>query len=438
VKILACIVLTSAGLLAADDTLLIRGATIHPVTAPEIQNGSILVRDGKITGVGKNLAAPKGAKIIEAKGLHVYPGIIDSATEIGLEEVSAVRETADTGELGLFNPQLRAEIAVNPSSEHIPVARANGITSVITLPMSAGGGDESPRRGGNQPKIITGQAALIHLDGWTWEEMDVKQSAAMAMLFPAIASASSRFSDAPASMRGATYADAKKNFDTQMRELKEFFEQARRYQKAKASGTPLKPDLKFEAMLPVLEGKEPMVAVTPRERAIKDAVKFADDQKIKLILADVKELGAMGPELKQKGIPVILGPTLALPLHEDDPYDAAYALPEQFYKAGIKFAFGSFGNEFVRNLPYQAATAVAFGLPYEEALKAITVNAAEIWGVADRIGAIEEGKYADLILTDGDPLETKTQVKQVFIKGKNIDPTDNKQYRLYQKYLNRP
>jgi imidazolonepropionase-like amidohydrolase len=155
------------------------------------------------------------------------------------------------------------------------------------------------------------------------------------------------------------------------------------------------------------------------------------------VIADPREIGKMGPELKARNIPAILGPTLALPLHEDDPYDAAYTLPDQFFKAGVKFAFGSFDNEFVRNLPYQAATAVAFGLPYDEALKAITVNPAQIWGVADKLGSIEEGKAADLMVTDGDPLEAKTQVKQLFIKGKTVD-LDNKQKRLYEKYLNRP
>jgi imidazolonepropionase-like amidohydrolase len=174
-----------------------------------------------------------------------------------------------------------------------------------------------------------------------------------------------------------------------------------------------------------------------RERAIHDAVQFADQQKVKVIIADPRELGKMGPELKARNIPAILGPTLALPLHEDDPYDAAFTLPDQFYKAGVKFAFGTFSNEFARNLPYQAATAVAFGLPYDEALKAVSLNAAQIWGVGDKLGSIEEGKSADLMVTDGDPLETKTQVKQLFIKGKTVD-LDNKHKRLYEKYLARP
>lgn len=439
-KTLAFLLVSTVPLWAAsDDTFLIRNATVHPVTGPEIQNGSVLVRDGKITGVGKNLAAPKGVRVVEGKGMHVYPGMIDSGTELGLSEIGAVRESVDTGELGNFNPQLRAEIAVNPASEHIPVTRVNGITSVITMPMGVGGGGG---RGGARQGIITGQAALIHLDGWTWEEMEVKKTAAMALRFPAIQSGFGRGGGGGdmEAIFGArpTFSEQKKTYETQLKELKEFFEEARRYQKAKTAHAPgFKTDLKFEAMLPVLEGKVPLVAMTPRERAIRDALQFADSQKVKLVIADPRELGKEGADLKARNVPAILGPTLAVPLHEDDPYDAAYALPNEFYKAGVKFAFGTFSNEFSRNLPYQAATAVAFGLPYEEALKAVTVNPAQIWGVADRIGSIEEGKWADLVITDGDPLETKTQVKQLFIKGKQVD-LDNKQKRLYEKYLNRP
>ena len=352
-KVLAFLLLSSVSLWAAsDDTFLIRNATVHPVTGPEIQGGSVLVRDGKITDVGKNLAAPKGVRVVEGKGLHVYPGMIDSGTELGLSEIGAVRETVDTGELGDFNPQLRAEIAVNPASEHIPVIRVNGITSVITMPMGVGGGGG---RGGARQGIITGQAALIHLDGWTWEEMEVKKTAAMALRFPTIQSGFGRGGggDMEAMFGGrATFTEQRKTYEAQLKELKEFFEEARRYQKAKAAHAPgFKTDLKFEAMLPVLEGKVPLVAMTPRERAIRDALQFADSQKVKLVIADPRELGKTGPDLKAKNVPAILGPTLALPLHEDDPYDAAYALPSEFYKAGVKFAFGTFSNEFSATCP---------------------------------------------------------------------------------------
>ncbi len=425
-----------AAFAASDDTFLIRNATVHPVAAPEIQNGSVLVRDGKIIGIGKNLAQPKGVRVIDAKGLHVYPGMIDSGTELGLSEIGSVRESVDTGELGKFDPQLRAEIAVNPASEHIPVTRVNGITSVITMPMGAGGGG---MRNAARQGIITGQAALIHLDGWTWEEMEIKKTAAMAMRFPTLQVPPDRGGDF-AGMFGprVTYTEAKKTYEEELKELREFFEEARRYEKAKAANAAgFKLDLKYEAMLPVLQGKVPLVAMTPRERAIRDALQFADMEKVRLVIADPREIGKTGPDLKAKNVPAILGPTLRVPENEDDPYDAAYTLPDQFYKAGVKFAFGSFTNEFSRNLPYQAATAVAFGLPYEEALKAVTLNPAQIWGVGDRIGSIEEGKWADLIITDGDPLETRTQVKQLFIKGKQVD-LDNKQKRLYEKYMGRP
>ena len=406
---------------AADNTFLIRGATIHPVSGPEIPNGDVLVRDGKIVGIGSKLSAQKGIRIIEGKGLHLYPGMIDSATQVGLSEINAVRETSDITELGNFNPQLRAAIAVNPASEHIPVTRVNGITSVITMP---------------QGTLISGQAALIRLDGWTWEEMAVRRSAAMNMRFPTIIPRPSRTVSRAAPP--TPYPELKRNYEQRLRELQEFFESARRYQQAKkANGPGCKPDVKLEAMLPVLEGKTPLMIEAARERPIREAIQFAGKQHIKMVLAEGTESWKLAPELKSQNIPVILGPTLALPLDEDDPYDRPFTTPGELYKAGVKIAFGSFNTEFVRNLPYQAAAAVAFGLPYEEALKAVTLNPAQIWGVADQIGSIEEGKWADLILTDGDPLEAKTQIKQLFIKGRSVD-LDSKHYRLYQKYLNRP
>lgn len=413
---------------AADDSFLLRNVTVHTVSGADIPNGSILVQDGKIMGVGAKLAAPKGVRIIDGKAMHVYPGIIDSGTEMGLSEIGSVKETGDATELGDFNPQLRTIVAVNPSSEHIPVTRANGITTVMTLPQGG---------------MIAGQAALIHLDGWTWEEMQIRPSAAMHINFPTLGGSGTRRGDAGdagganASSR-TPYAEAKRDYDAKLRSLHEFFEEARRYQKAKsAKAAGFEPDLKFESMLPVLEGKLPVFVTAIRERAIHDAVEFFDKENIKIVLADVRQPGKMLSELKAKDIAVVLGPTLELPLREDDPYDAPFTLPSELYKAGVKFAFASFSTSFSRNLPFQAANAVAFGLPYEEALKAVTINAAQIWGVADRLGSIDEGKWADLVITDGDPLETKTQIKQVFIKGKPVD-LENKHHLLYEKYSQRP
>jgi imidazolonepropionase-like amidohydrolase len=285
--------------------------------------------------------------------------------------------------------------------------------------------------------VICGQASLIHLDGWTTEEMTVRRSAAMVIEFPQIVTGGgSRYrGQSPA----VPYAEAKRRYEAQVHQLEDFFEQARRYQRAKAAGG-AGPDLKFEAMLPVLEGKVPALIRADRERNIREAIQFAEKQKIRMILDHGLEAWKVAAELKAKKIPVILGPTLRLPDEEDDPYDKPFAIPGELYKAGVKFAFGSFGPtaaDHPRNLPYQAATAVAFGLPYDEALKAVTINAAEMWGVGETLGSIEKGKAADLIVTDGDPLETKTQIKQMFIAGKAVD-LESKHYRLYKKYMDRP
>lgn len=404
---------------SAQDSILIRNAVIHPVSGQDITNGSVLIQDGKIAGVGQKLTAPKGATVIDAKGMHLYPGLIDSATTIGLTEVSAVRETNDITELGDFNPQLRALSAINPESEHIGVSRANGITSVVTLP--AGG-------------VISGQAALIHLSGWTWEEMNVKGETAVRLNFPVIPRTRGEFFN----REPAPYEEAKRRYDEQVEKLRLFFEDARRYEKAKAAGGGgFTADTRLEAMLPVVSGKRPLMVVAEREKTILDAIAFARRERLRIILAGVREPGKALAEIARDKIPVILPETHSLPLDEDDAYDSQYTLPSELHKAGVKFAFGSFDTQFVRNLPYQAAAAVAFGLPKEIALKAVTSNAAEIWGLGSQLGTIEEGKIADLILTDGDPLETRTQIRQMFIQGKPVS-LENKHTRLYEKYSKRP
>jgi imidazolonepropionase-like amidohydrolase len=431
---------------AANDTFLIRGVDVYPVTGPELKGVSVLVQDGKIADIGAKLVAPKGMKIVEGKGLRLYPGIIDSNTELGLSEVGAERVTVDTGELGEFMPQLKALSAVNPESAHFPVVRANGITTVMTFPAAGGRGG----RGGGGTQFISGQAALIHMDGWTWEDMEINRSAAVHLLYPSIASRGGRgglanvdFADEIALLFGGggaagTFTEAKRNYEAQVAKVTEFFAAARQYQKERTANMPgFKRDLKFEAMLPVLEGKVPVAVPAARERAIHDAIAFAEKEHIKIVILAPQELGKEGPELKAKNIPVILGRTEALPENQDAPYDYAESLPAEFYKAGVKIAFGTFDNEFSRNLPYNAARAVAYGLPYDAALKAITINAAEIWGAGDKIGSIEKGKWADLMLVTGDPMETPTQIKALYIKGKEVD-LSNKQTKLYDKYLARP
>jgi len=438
-------IVLGCGIALSAETIVIRNVDVYPVNGAEMKGVSVVLADGKIAEIGAKIVPAKGARIIEGKGLRVYPGMIDSGTELGLSEISGIRETVDTGELGEFMPQLRALSAVNPESEHFGVVRVNGITSVMTFPSSGGGGGGGGRFGGGERQIISGQAALIHTDGWTWEDMAIDRSAAVHLIFPTLGGRGGRGGGAPDAIlemipgaTGATgFAAAKRTYDQQVAKITEFFDQARQYQKERAAKAPgFKPELKMEAMMPVLEGKVPLAVSASRASVIHDAIAFAEKQRIKIVILQPHDIAKVGAELKAKNIPVILGRTLALPDQEDDPYDSASTRPAEAYKVGVKFAFGTFDNEFVRNLPYQAATAVAFGLPYEEALKAVTINAAGIWGHASDIGSVEKGKVADVMVTTGDPLEISTQVKYVFIKGKEI-PLVNKQTRLYDKYMSR-
>jgi imidazolonepropionase-like amidohydrolase len=432
-RLAALLLLAASGFAADAESVLIKNVTIHPITSPEIKGGSVLVVDGKIAAVGVNVTS-KGARVFDGKGLHLYPGLINAGTNVGLAEISSIRDTVDLDEIGVFNPQLKAEIAFNPSSEHVQIVRAAGITTVLSLPSS--GGAEFGAENATSP-IIPGQAALMHLDGWTWEEMAVKRGAALDMLFPTIPAVQPR-RQANNGTPQRTYQDLEREYKVKLEQLGDFFEEARRYARAKTAAEPdFQPDPKLEAMIPVIAGERPILVRAPKERAIKDAVEFAEKQRVKIIIADPHDFGSTAALLAKHNIPVVLGETLTLPLKEDDAYDSQYSLPEQLHKAGVKFCFATFDVEFARNLPFQAAAAVAFDLPQEEALKAVTINAAEILGVSDRLGSIEKGKIADLILTDGDPLLATTSIKAEFINGKQVS-LESRHTRLYEKWKDRP
>jgi len=435
-KLLGLLLASAIAAFAAGDVVLIQNADIYPVTGAVLKGGSLLIQDGKIVDIAAKIVAPKGATVLDGKGLRVYPGWIDSATQLGLEEIESIRETDDTGELGDFMPQLKALSAVNPDSEHFGVVRVNGITAAIALPESGGGGG---RGGGGQ--LIAGQAALMHTDGWTWEEMEINRSTAMVLNFPSAGGGGRRGGGIPSDLQDLSPANAAGNAQRavldQIAKLNSFFDDARKYKTAKAARLPdFRVDLKFEAMLPVLDGKMPLAVAASRATAIHDAIAWSEKQNVKIVILRPRDIAKAGPELKAKNVPVILGPVLALPDNEDSEYDQSYTQPLEAYKAGVKFALGTFTNEFVRDLPYQAATAVAYGLPHDEAMKALTINPAEIWGAADRIGSLEKGKLADLMIVDGDPMDVRTEIRHLFIKGKEIT-LSNKQIRLYERYMSR-
>jgi imidazolonepropionase-like amidohydrolase len=406
-------------------------AKIFTLAGAPIEDGTLVIRDGKVAAVGANVEVPPGAEVIDAKGLQVYPGLFDPITQMGLSEISAVNATVDTSETGAFNPDVVAATAVSPSSEHIPVTRAAGITEVLAVPDS-GGFDGGGLRG-----VIGGQASAIHLAGWTINDMLIKKTVAMVIVWPEIRTRT--FDFATFSRREKPFSEAKQEYEKQVNELGDYLEAARHYAQAMGHGGPsdFQRDLKLEALAPLVRGQLPSLVFADNARDIRNAVEFCEKQKLKMILAGGEEAYKVKDLLRSKGIPVILRPTLSLPPEEDDPYDRLLSQPAELASAGVKFAFGSFDNSFARRLGQQAANAVAYGLPYDQALKAVTVYPAEIFGLADQIGTIETGKVADIIVTNGDPLELTTEVKYLFIKGQRTS-LDNRHLRLYEKYLNRP
>ncbi len=402
----------------------IRNATIYPVTSAPIESGSIVIAGGKIVAVGRTVDTPEGATVIDGTGLSVYPGMIDSGTSIGLTEVGSVAGTRDIQELGDLNPNAVAAVALNPHSNVIPVTRINGITTVLTEP---GGG------------IISGQSALIQLSGWTPPEMVLKSPAGMHINFPRVRT--TPLSGQPQDEEGEKRA--KKQYTSQLEKLRDTFRDAKAYEKALSASEKInaqhrpEKDLILHALVPVVRGDVPLVIFANLEADIREAMKFSDEVGIRMILSGGQEVQRVLPELRSKNVPVLLGPIWTLPGKEDDPYDLLFSNAAALHQAGIRFAIRTGGAHNARHLPYQAAACAAFGLPKEEALRAVTISPAEIFGVADRIGSLEAGKIANVIVTDGDPLEIRTNLVRLFIGGEDI-PLDSYHTLQYDKFSRRP
>lgn len=406
----------------------IRGAKIVTLAGAPIERGTVLIENGRIKAVGADVAVPAGVEVLDASGLEVYPGLFDSVSQLGLTEIDAVAATNDETDVGGFNPQLVAATAVHPPSEHIPVARANGLTHAISVPGLGSG-----------QAVIAGQASAIHLNGWTVEEMLIGKSVALSVNWPTIGR-SGGGGGGPAGRRTRSFTEAKQEYDTAIRDFEGWLERARRYQQATAKGgasVAVDRDLKLEALVPVVKGELPLLVSANAARDIRNAVEFCEKQKLKIIIAGGADAYTLTDFLAKKGVPVILGPTQALPGREDDPYDLRNTTPGVLAKAGVKFALATFNSADSRTLPYEIGNAVSYGLPHEEALKAITLYPAQIFGLGDRLGSIEVGKLANLIVTTGDPLEYRTDVRYVFINGQPAS-LENKHHQLYEKWRGRP
>ena len=411
-----------AGVAAAQPIALV-GGTVHPVSGPAIPNGTVVMDNGKITAVGAAVTPPAGAQVVPCQGKHVWPGFVAPFTSLGLVEVSSVKGPSDVAETGNLNPNVRAEVAINPESDLIPVARVNGITSALVVP-----------RGG----AIAGTSALIHLEGWTHEDMTVRAPVALHVNWPAMGINRGVFET-------RSEDEQKRQRDRDIKEIRQAFDDARAYVQAKRAegkaGVPRHDqDVKWDAMGRALRGEIPVVFHCAALNQIEAVLKFADEQQLtNVVLADAYDSWRVADELKRRNIAVIAGATQSLPRRSYEAYDTGMSLPARLAAAGVKYCISDGGGDTynARNLPYEAAMAAAFGLPRDEALKAVTLYPAQIFGVGDQLGSLETGKVADVVVGDGDPLEITTHVERVYVAGRETS-METRQTRLFHKYDARP
>ena len=412
------------------ETILITGAAVHTVSGPTLGSAQVLIKDGKIAAVESAIKV-KADRVVKLNGYHLYPGLIAASTSLGLTEINAVRASQDTAEVGDYTPDVQAWIAVNPDSELLPVARANGITHALALPMGG---------------IVTGQSGLIALEGWTTEQLTVKQPVALHLFWPGMALDTTPREQFKDKSKWKSLEDQAKERRKKLKQIDDFFEEARAYAKAReAAGKSAAPDAglqpAWEAMLPLVRGDIPLMIHAQEIRQIKSALTWVNTRSYKMILAGGQDAWKAAELLAKSKIPVIYEGVFQQPARDTEAYDIHFRAPEILRKAGVTVIFGpgagSSAAANIRNLPYAAAQAVAFGFPADEALKAVTLYPAQVLGVGDRLGSIEIGKEATLFASDGDILDLRANVKRMWIAGREVS-LESRHTRLYEKYKLRP
>ena len=425
------------------------GGTVYPVSGPAVEDAAVVFADGKIVAVGKRgeIDVPDDAQSVDCEGKRIYPGLFDASDQLGLVEIGAVRATVDDAETGGVNPNAQARVSVNPDSEVIPTVRANGILLAHVTPTGG---------------MVSGEGAVMMLDGWTYEDMTLRPVTGVRLNWPSLLPRESWRNFIPVERQ-------LQQRDENLRRIEDLFDAAERYRVAleaagvtsaatqpaattrpdgRAGVAATRPatrpaaevpdyDAKLEAMVPLLTGEIPLIVDANEASQIESAVAFAARRKLKLILLGAADAGKVIPLLKQHDVAVILEGTHRLPGGRDEAYDEPFTLPARLAEAGVRFAVASNREPaFARNLPEQVGTAVGYGLDETDALKCMTLSPAQILGVADRVGSLEVGKDATLIVCDGDILETPTHVVQAWIQGRPVD-LSSKQTRLYEKYKRR-
>jgi len=376
------------------------GGTIHTVANGVIENGTIVFDDGRITALGANVTVPSNAERVDISGKHVYPGLIDAFSSVGITEIGSVDVTNDTSELGNVNPNVRAEVAVNAESRHIGTTRSNGV--LVTLTSPSGG-------------LVSGMAAAMNLDGWTWEEMTLKAPAALIVNWPNSGS---------------------NGYQDDLAELKDIFDTARAYRTMKETGnaSTIATDPRWEAMIPVFSGDLRIIVAADDVKQMEDAIAWADAEELEIILRGGRDAWHRADRRAQSQVPVLLTTVIDGPSRNWEPIDAAYGQPRRLHEAGVRFAItGGSSAAYANRLPYEAGAAIAYGLPPDEALKAVTLYPAQFLGLDDRIGSLQTGRDATLLITTGHPLEYSTIVEQAYIQGRKIDMMDAHK-RFFEKY----
>ncbi|WP_209328753.1 amidohydrolase family protein [Lunatimonas salinarum] len=396
---------------AEKGKFLLKSGTLVTVTQGILADTDLLIEDGKIKRIGKMLPEAD-AQVIDCKAKFVYPGFIDSGTRLGLVEVNSLEETRDYQEIGQVTPNMQALVAVNPNAVAIPVTRVSGVTTVLSLP--SGG-------------LFPGTSALIHLNGYTPDQMYAGFKG-IVLAFPNTGRMG------PNDTRNEE--TVKKEAEEAIQRLDEVWENAAEYHKLHNAGASLGYYPEMAQLAKVLNKELPLIIEVNVAGDILSAIEWIKDKDIRVVFSGVSEGWRVAEQLAKSGIPVIAGPILALPPRQSDRYDIAYANPGLMAKAGVKVALRTNEAENVRNLPFHAGFAATYGMGQEEALKAVTIHPAEIFGLEMEIGSLEEGKIANLFVSDGDPFEPRSQIVQVFIQGYKI-PLTNRQIRLYQEFLER-
>lgn len=394
--------------------ILLQGGTIYTITDGRVQ-GDLLLEDGKISAIGSNINVPNNARVIDISGQRVYPGLIALDTTLGIIEISAIRATVDTNEVGQVTPEVSSHPAFNADSQIIPTIRYNGITHAQVVP---------------QGNLVRGSSSLMNLDGWNHRDALTRADVGMHVTWPAVG-----LSRSPWETRSP---QAQREAQQQQRDLlDETFTTARAYHEAREAGTQRREDVRWEAMRGLFDGSKPLFVHADDRRQISQVIQFADEQGVDLVIVGGRDAWYMAESLAERNISVIFGDAYGLPSRVDEAYDTAFATPAKLAEAGVEFAIAYPGYWDTRNLAFAAGHAVAFGLDYETALYSVTLGPAKLMGVDDTLGSIEVGKSASIVVSKGDILDPLGHsVEYMFIDGREVQMT-NKQRQLWEKYRER-